>query len=58
MHRARANCILLMALSLALLADVGRAGVGMHDFRIVALGDDGSWRGAIDSAHGDWQSLL
>ncbi|HEY3655064.1 MAG TPA: SCO family protein [Steroidobacteraceae bacterium] len=30
----------------------------MHDFRIVALGDDGSWRGAIDSAHGDWQALL
>jgi cytochrome oxidase Cu insertion factor (SCO1/SenC/PrrC family) len=30
----------------------------MHDFRIVALDRDGSWRGAIDSAHGDWRELL
>jgi cytochrome oxidase Cu insertion factor (SCO1/SenC/PrrC family) len=30
----------------------------MHDFRIVALGGDGAWRGAIDSAHGDWRDLL
>jgi protein SCO1/2 len=30
----------------------------MHDFRIVALGSDGAWRGAIDSAHRDWQALL
>jgi cytochrome oxidase Cu insertion factor (SCO1/SenC/PrrC family) len=30
----------------------------MHDFRIVALGSDGAWRGAVDSAHGDWLNLL
>jgi cytochrome oxidase Cu insertion factor (SCO1/SenC/PrrC family) len=30
----------------------------MHDFRIVALADDGTQRGVIDSVHGDWQSLL
>ena len=30
----------------------------MHDFRIVALAGDGTWRGAIDSAHGDWRNLL
>jgi len=30
----------------------------MHGFRIVALGSDGAWRGAVDSAHGDWRNLL
>ena len=30
----------------------------MHGFRIVALGSDGAWRGAIDTAHGDWRGLL
>lgn len=30
----------------------------MHDYRIVALGSDGGWRGTVDSAHGDWQELL
>ena len=30
----------------------------MHDFRIVALDGDGAQRGVIDSAHGDWRSLL
>jgi cytochrome oxidase Cu insertion factor (SCO1/SenC/PrrC family) len=30
----------------------------MHDFRIVALGCDGGWKGAVDSAHGDWRELL
>jgi protein SCO1 len=30
----------------------------MHDFRIVALGGDGGWRGVIDSAHGEWRNLL
>jgi cytochrome oxidase Cu insertion factor (SCO1/SenC/PrrC family) len=30
----------------------------MHDFRIVALGSDGAWRGALDTARGDWRELL
>jgi len=30
----------------------------MHDYRIVALGDDGALRGAIDSSHGTWRDLL
>jgi cytochrome oxidase Cu insertion factor (SCO1/SenC/PrrC family) len=30
----------------------------MHDFRIVALDSDGTWRGAINSARGDWRDLL
>jgi protein SCO1/2 len=30
----------------------------MHDFRIVALGSDGAWRGAVDTARGDWRELL
>jgi len=30
----------------------------MHDYRIVALGDDGALRGAIDAGHGDWRDLL
>ena len=30
----------------------------MHDYRIVALGGDGGWRGAIDSSHPDWRVLL
>jgi protein SCO1/2 len=30
----------------------------MHDFRIVALANDGTERGVIDSVKGDWQGLL
>jgi protein SCO1 len=30
----------------------------VHDYRIVALRDDGTLRGAIDSVRDDWQNLL
>lgn len=30
----------------------------IHDFRIVALNPDGSFRAAVDSADADWQKLL
>jgi len=30
----------------------------IHDYRIVLLSDDGTLRGAVDSAHRDWRNLL